>query len=506
MATPEATARYLDSIDDAAIRQHGTSILGRTGYRVSAVGFGGYRVDVENTVHRKALEHALLHGVNLIDTSSNYTDGGSERLIGDVVSDLIRRRHLERDQIVVVSKVGYVQGKNLEIARAREEDGKPFPDVVKYAEGCWHCIHPEFLEDQLARTLRRLRMDSVDVYLLHNPEYYLADALQQGIEDIEAVRDLYYERIALAFDWMEEKVRDGRIRWYGVSSNTFPDAPDDPEFTSLERVWRAAESVGDDHHFGVIQFPMNLFEPGAATRRNQGEGTKTVLQLARERGLGALVNRPLNAMNGDDLTRLADFRMTDPATLEAGFLTRQTALAAAEKRFREEFLPALPAEAPRAHLEKVFTLSGQLAAARTSFPSWESWDHVRQNAVLPPIQSILGYLHQLLRSQPGWRAWAAVYLKALDDFLDVITRHYENQAQARSAKIGGRLERLAPALADSATLSQKSVRLLRSVEGVSGVLVGMRKMEYVDDALAALRLPPVPEAEAVLNLVRDLRP
>jgi hypothetical protein len=44
--------------------------------------------------HRSALEQALARGVDLVDTSANYTDGGSERLIGQVVGEAIRSLRL----------------------------------------------------------------------------------------------------------------------------------------------------------------------------------------------------------------------------------------------------------------------------------------------------------------------------------------------------------------------------------------------------------------------------
>ena len=98
--------------------------LGSTGLVTSKVGFGGYRVDDETPEHREALERALLSGCNLIDTSTNYMDGGSERL---------RRRRPGRPRAaarscagrrsIVVSKIGYVQGQNLELAQEREAAG-----------------------------------------------------------------------------------------------------------------------------------------------------------------------------------------------------------------------------------------------------------------------------------------------------------------------------------------------------------------------------------------------
>jgi aryl-alcohol dehydrogenase-like predicted oxidoreductase len=54
---------------------------------VSAVGFGGYRTGRSDPTHREALRAALQAGVNLIDTSSNYMLGDSERLVGEVLAE-----------------------------------------------------------------------------------------------------------------------------------------------------------------------------------------------------------------------------------------------------------------------------------------------------------------------------------------------------------------------------------------------------------------------------------
>ena len=135
---------------------HAYGPLGRTGLTVCRLGFGGYRVNDDTPVHRSALERALAGGVNLVDTSTNYTDGGSERLVGRVVGDAIRRGRIAREEIVIVSKIGYVPGQNLARARERETAVRPFPEMVRYQPDCWHCVHPAFLEDQLARSLDRL--------------------------------------------------------------------------------------------------------------------------------------------------------------------------------------------------------------------------------------------------------------------------------------------------------------------------------------------------------------
>ncbi len=55
---------------------------------MSRLGFGCYRVDDETPDHREALIQALQGGCSLIDTSTNYMDGSSERMVGSVLAEL----------------------------------------------------------------------------------------------------------------------------------------------------------------------------------------------------------------------------------------------------------------------------------------------------------------------------------------------------------------------------------------------------------------------------------
>jgi uncharacterized protein len=287
-------------------------VLGSTGLPVSRLGFGCYRVDDETPGHRAALARAIETGCTLIDTSTNYTDGHSESLVGEVLEDLRRRDPARRRAVVLVSKIGYVQGRNLALAFERDRARQPFPEMVRYMDGCWHCIHPEFLRDQLTRSRQRLRVETLDVCLLHNPEYFLSDAAhrgdaQHGAAPIEEARAEFYRRLRDAFAFLEEAAKAGEIRFYGVSSNTCVSPAGDPEATSVSRMLAAAVSAaGENHRFRVLQLPMNLFETGAALEPNTGpDGARTALEAAAAAGLGVLVNRPLNAIVGGRLLRLA---------------------------------------------------------------------------------------------------------------------------------------------------------------------------------------------------------
>ena len=72
MASSVSTKNYFAKHPDIK-----SKILGKTNFRASICGFGCYRIDDGIPQHQKALEKALLSGINVIDTSSNYSDGGS---------------------------------------------------------------------------------------------------------------------------------------------------------------------------------------------------------------------------------------------------------------------------------------------------------------------------------------------------------------------------------------------------------------------------------------------
>jgi len=317
-ATAEGTEQYCQLHPDLSYH-----FFANTGLRVSEAGFGGYRIDISVPEHRTALQYAMESGINLIDTSANYADGGSERLIGTVLSQLIESGGLSRKQLVIVSKGGYLQGGNLRLSQERKRSGSPFPDLVVLDESLEHCIHPVFLADQISRSLQRMKIDCIDGYLLHNPEYYLKWAKQNHIPQQQAKQE-YLRRIRQAFEFLETEVAKGRIGCYGISSNTFPKPESDYEFTSLSAVWELAETISPEHHFRVIEFPCNLFETNAVTLPNQPQ-EKTLLEFARDKNLATLINRPLNAIVEDQLVRLADNVYQGKAAIQAEAFRRRIA-------------------------------------------------------------------------------------------------------------------------------------------------------------------------------------
>jgi aryl-alcohol dehydrogenase-like predicted oxidoreductase len=111
--------------------------LGRTGLRVSVLGFGGSEIGFERAepsrVHR-LLHEALDAGLNVVDTAECY--GDSETLVGQAIAD-------RRQDYYLFTKCGHFEG------TGRDD---------------WSVAS---LEASIARSLTRLRTDHVDLLQLH---------------------------------------------------------------------------------------------------------------------------------------------------------------------------------------------------------------------------------------------------------------------------------------------------------------------------------------------------
>lgn len=494
-ATPEATAAL------AATQASMTyGLFGKTGLWTSQAGFGCYRITPEIAHHRQSLRQALLSGINLIDTSTNYADGDSEALVGSVVAELIEAGRLTREELVVVSKVGYLQGKNYANSQARRSANQPFPELVTVSEGLEHCVHPEFIALQLTESLNRLGLGTIDAYLLHNPEYYLGWAHQIGMEPDVARRE-YHRRIRQAFVHLESEAAKGRIRWYGVSSNTFPAELADAEFTALSALWEMAEDIHSDHHFRIIQFPMNLLETGAVLVANQPR-YQTVLEYAHDQSLAVMINRPLNAFSGNALVRLAE--PAEPERLADNLITaRIRAVGGSEARFWRRMLPDL--EIPdglKLRLKEQLSIADPLKHYWRNFSTYERWRQARDGHFYPRIQAVMAFLEPHAADNPEIMKWMSTHETVLIEVFEAIGSFYAEMLRSR---ITGLKKAIADADADwaeSGTLSQKAVRALRTTRGISAVLVGMRHPDYVEDILEELRrhFPVTDRKKSWLNL------
>ncbi|OGW82253.1 MAG: hypothetical protein A2Z83_04900 [Omnitrophica bacterium GWA2_52_8] len=295
-ATDEGTAayrgRFRGNLNDDFYRC-------QRGLYFASVGFGSYLGepdDATDKLYEEALEKALSSGINVLDTAINYRAQRSERVYGKVLSRLIAAGQLRREEVIVSTKGGFIPFDSDYPEDSRDYFRKTYLDSgllrpEDIAQGC-HAMTPEYLEDQLNRSLKNLNLDTLDIYFLHNPETQLG----------EIDRKLFHRRMAEVFLWMEDKVRANKIRMYGTATwSGYRVPPQEKEFLSLpELEVLAREAGGAGHHFRALQMPVNLAMPEGWILANQTYGANevSVLQLARKQdmivmGSGALLQARL---------------------------------------------------------------------------------------------------------------------------------------------------------------------------------------------------------------------
>jgi aryl-alcohol dehydrogenase-like predicted oxidoreductase len=281
-ATPQGTARFRDRFA-SQMPGHFREV---NGLWLSSIGLGTYLGEpttARDAMYREAILHALQSGTNVLDTAVNYRHQRSERAIASALSALIACGTLERDQIFVATKGGFLTFDSEEpddpTAYFEEKfirSGLIRPEEV--TAGC-HVISPRYLEDQIEVSRRNLGVETIDLYYLHNPETQLTQVSQQE----------FYRRLKAAFTALEKAVTEGKIRLYGAATwNAFRAGAGANDALSLVDVLRAAQEVGGEgHHFRAVQLPFNLAMPEALTASTQpAEGGQVpLLQVARASGL-----------------------------------------------------------------------------------------------------------------------------------------------------------------------------------------------------------------------------
>jgi aryl-alcohol dehydrogenase-like predicted oxidoreductase len=282
-ATVEGTARYRDRFSDRPghFRQ-------AQGLWLSSIGLGTYLGDATDAIDKayiQAICHAVKLGCNVIDTAINYRHQRSERAIGKALKRLYKERALQRDEIVVATKGGYLPfDRDLPPDRERYFR-ESFIDTHLAAPAdivTGQCFAPRYLRAMIEQSLRNLGVGCIDIYYLHNPESQLRIS----------GRAEFRERLLAAFDALEEAATDGLIRYYGIATwNGFRVEPSAPDYLSLAEINALARKTrGMKHRCRFIQLPLNLAMPEAVTLRNQvvSHEKMTVLEAAPRYGISVI--------------------------------------------------------------------------------------------------------------------------------------------------------------------------------------------------------------------------
>lgn len=200
--------------------------LGRTGLKVSEIGLGtmvhaghfGAMSDVESL---SAIDAALELGVNFIDTSDAYGGGYSETLLGKALKG-------KRGRVVLATKGGNVM--------AGPNRGK-------------RNFATDYISRVMEESLARLQTDYIDLYQLHNP-------------DAEVIRN------GEVWELLEQRKREGKIRYYGVSINKMDEGT----------------AAVQDGRSDTIQIEYNLLDQEAA---------EEVFPMAQKANVGVIARAPL---------------------------------------------------------------------------------------------------------------------------------------------------------------------------------------------------------------------
>lgn len=152
-------------------------ILGRTGLEVSVISFGAMTIGgafgaVDDKESIRALHTAVDKGINFIDTSDAYGAGHSEEVIGKFIKE-----RADREQILICTK----GGNNMVLRQLN--------------------FTPEYIQNCVESSLKRLGVEAFDLYLLHNPK----------VENINN---------GDSFNLLDDFVAQGKIKHWGVSLNT----------------------------------------------------------------------------------------------------------------------------------------------------------------------------------------------------------------------------------------------------------------------------------------------
>jgi aryl-alcohol dehydrogenase-like predicted oxidoreductase len=157
--------------------------LGKSGISVSEIGFGAWTIGmdwwgnkIDDTEAIRMLKRAYDLGINFYETSDVYGKGKSEKLLAQAFGGM------KKGEIIYSTKWGY------DIYDAEQVGHNELPQ--KHS--------PDFLQFALQQSMKRLQVDYIDVYSLHNPK-------MSAIQDDEL------------FQSLDALVKGGKIRSQGVA-------------------------------------------------------------------------------------------------------------------------------------------------------------------------------------------------------------------------------------------------------------------------------------------------
>jgi hypothetical protein len=203
-ATEDGTLNYSKRNTEEVHSQHFRKLY-NSDITVSSIGLGTYigpPDDITDFYMYNAVKSLVLSGgVNVIDTAINYRYMKSERTIGKALKALVDKYNYNRDEFFISSKIGYVPEDAMTGKRCHAyvqhliEGNRIEMEDIMFDEKNRpvHCIHPDFLSEQLTHSLSNLNLTCLDVMYLHN----VYESQGAVLPD-----DIFQNRLTKAFEFM----------------------------------------------------------------------------------------------------------------------------------------------------------------------------------------------------------------------------------------------------------------------------------------------------------------
>lgn len=283
-ATSTGTQNYQQRHQQNCVSTHFRSA---NDWVVSSLGIGTYLGGADSRTDDFVIDsiiESVRQGINLIDTAINYRYTRAERSVGDAIAALIRDKDICREEVIICSKGGFIPDpERVSWFYSRYIESSRFSIKPSDLVAECHCLHPEYIQDQLERSLDHLGVQTIDIYYLHNPETQLA----------EVPKDVFYHRLKLAFEVLEKAVHQGKISAYGLATwDGFRVAPTELNHIDLAKAKAVAAQVAGNtpDHFKFIQLPINAAMVEALVKPTQRIKTKwmPVLSVAPKLGLSVI--------------------------------------------------------------------------------------------------------------------------------------------------------------------------------------------------------------------------
>lgn len=254
--------------------------------QVAKVGMGLRGMSRYRNSNLMVLNSVLKSQINVFETSPDETDGEDEWLLGETLSRLSEAEPLDRNDLFIITRGGWVQGRSLRIAEELVKRGNLQKEIYQLDSDIKLCISPKFLKDQIERSLYRIGVESLDLYLIRLPVFF-----EEGV--------LSY--IYKSLEFLEEQCAEGKIKSYGLSIFELKDKETNFANFPLKKIF---DELKGAKNFQAIEVAGNFVNRKVFELE---EGNENFVQKAKKLGLKVLVGSPFKAQVENKNIWLADY-------------------------------------------------------------------------------------------------------------------------------------------------------------------------------------------------------